>query len=213
MPKLFVDIGGNVGNYSLEIRKYFPNVNIHIFEPQKINIIILENKFIYDTKIKINKNALSDCETKMILYSNTLGSGLASLSKRNLDHFNINFDLTEEVSVIRFEDYWKSTLGSQIIDFVKIDVEGHELNVLNGFGDAINFCKLIQFEFGGCNIDTRTFFHDFYIFFKNNKFEIYRLTPIGLQLIENYSEFDESFITTNFLCVKNNKMTIKSYKS
>ena len=201
-PTCIVDIGGNVGKYSMEIRKKFPEVYIHIFEPAKVNIEVLENKFKEDLFVKINKFALSDRESKMNLYTNIPGSGLASLTKRDLNHFNINFDISEEVSVIRFEDYWKNSLSKASIDFVKIDVEGHELNVLQGFGDAINFVKILQFEFGGCNIDTRTFFHDFYLFFNEKKFNIYRITPIGLELIEKYSEFDETFITTNFLCVK-----------
>ena len=51
-----------------------------------------------------------------------------------------------------------------MIDFFKIDVEGHEMDVLKGIGDKISNIKLIQFEFGGCNIDTRCFFQDFWYF-------------------------------------------------
>ena len=78
----------------------------------------------------------------------------------------MNFE--EQVSLIRFDEYWKNK--DQLIDYVKIDVEGHELDVLEGFGDLINKIKLIQFEFGGCNIDTRTFFKIFGIFFKKKNF-------------------------------------------
>ncbi|WP_445778772.1 hypothetical protein [Shewanella sp.] len=44
---------------------------------------------------------------------------------------------------------------------IKIDIEGHELSVLKVFGAAIEATKVIQFEFGDCNIDTRTYFQDF----------------------------------------------------
>ena len=69
----------------------------------------------------------------------------------------------EEVNLMRFDNYWDE---NKYIDFVKIDVEGHELEVLEGFGNLIKITKLIQFEFGGCNIDTRTFFKIFGISFK-----------------------------------------------
>jgi len=58
---------------------------------------------------------------------------------------------------------------------------------------------VIQFEFGGCNIDTRIFFQDFWYFFKNNNFEIYRITPFGAAHKECYREFEECFLTTNYL--------------
>ena len=59
------------------------------------------------------------------LYSNEDGSGLASLTKRRLDHLGIDFDNMENIQTIRFEDYWKANLNSQHIDICKIDIEGH----------------------------------------------------------------------------------------
>ena len=83
-----------------------------------------------------------------------------------------------------------------------MDVEGHELNVLYGFGDLIYKTKLIQFEFGGCNIDTRTFFQYYWYFFLDKNFIIYRITPRGCKLIRNYSEDDEYFNgPTNYIAI------------
>ena len=48
---------------------------------------------------------------------------------------------------------------------MKIDVEGHELDVLKGFGELIKKVRLIQFEFGGTNIDSKTYLRDFWEFF------------------------------------------------
>ncbi len=47
---------------------------------------------------------------------------------------------------------------------VKMDVEGHELNVLNGRINTLALAQIFQFEFGGCNIDTKVFFKIFGIF-------------------------------------------------
>ena len=65
--------------------------------------------------------------------------------------------------------------------------------------------KIVQFEFGGCNIDSRTYFQDFYYFFTERNFEIYRLSPRGLKKIDKYSESDEIFDTTNFICLNNSR--------
>jgi hypothetical protein len=61
--------------------------------------------------------------------------------------------------------------------------------------------RALQFEFGGCNIDTRTFFQDFWYFFKSYNFDIYRVGPFGVKEIVAYSELDEFFSTTNFIAV------------
>jgi FkbM family methyltransferase len=201
-PRLAVDIGGNIGDYSAELRRNNPELEIHIFEPSKTNIDKLKNRFQHDKFLHIVPEALSHETGKAVLFSNEPGSGMGSMTKRRLDHFNIEFKTTEEIVTSRFEDYWRSHLGSREIDLAKIDVEGHELQTLQGFGEAINFSKVIQFEFGGCNIDTRTYFQDFWYFFKSHGFDIYRITPFGVEMIHKYREVDEFFKTTNFIAVR-----------
>jgi hypothetical protein len=62
-------------------------------------------------------------------------------------------------------------------------------------GGKIDF---IQFEFGGTDIDSRTFFRDFY-FLLNDKYRIYRIVKDGVYPIRDYGESYESFLPTNFL--------------
>jgi len=194
-----IDIGGNKGTYSYEIIKNFFECKVVIFEPADSNVKLLNDKFSKFPNVTVEQAAVSNQIGDATLYSNEDGSGLASLTKRRLDHFGINFENTESVKTLRFEDYWKSVLNSQQIDICKIDIEGHELDALAGFGEAIKHISVIQFEFGGCNIDTRTFFQDFWYFFQENGFDLYRITPIGLIHIPRYRELDEFFITTNYL--------------
>jgi FkbM family methyltransferase len=198
-PSLCIDIGGNKGFYTEEILKKFPQCKIVIFEPSISNIELLRLKYGQNKNISIEQKAISNFEGEATLYSNDHGSGLASLSKRRLAHFGIEFENFEQVPVIRFEDYWEDQLGSQSIDFVKLDIEGHELDALNGFRKALKSIRLIQFEFGGCNIDSRTYFQDFWYFFKENNFVLFRMTPLGIHKISSYSELDETFKTTNIL--------------
>lgn len=199
-PKLVIDIGANVGEYTFEFMNKYPNVEMHLFEPSHKNYEILLNKFA-DPNVLINNLAVSSKAGIGKLFTDVEGSGLASLTKRRLDHFSIELNLSENVEIITFESYWKSSLSERPIDLVKIDVEGHELDVLNGFGDAISKTGIIQFEFGGCNLDTKTTFQDFWYYFKQFNFKVYRITPFGLQPIYGYSEIDEYYSTTNFICV------------
>jgi FkbM family methyltransferase len=200
-PKLAIDVGGNIGEYTAELRNQNPNCKIHTFEPSVTNIQKLNARFSDDKNISIIPYALANTSGPTTLFANRSGSGLGSLTKRKLDHFNIHFDFKEPVNTLRFEDYWIKYLNQQPIDIVKIDIEGRELDALKGFGRAIQATSVFQFEFGGCNIDTRTYFQDFWYFFHENKFEIYRITPLGLNHIRKYRESDEFFRTTNFIAV------------
>lgn len=197
--KLAIDMGANVGEYTAELRRRNPSLEIHMFEPSLANIDKLTTRFRDDVNIKLVPFAVSNVSGEAVLYSNEPGSGMGSLTKRKLEHFGLDFDFNEKIKTIKFEEYWASKLNKRTIDIVKIDIEGHEFDALNGFGDALQATSVLQFEFGGCNIDTRTYFQDFWYFFEENNFEIYRVTPFGLEKIQRYRESDEFFVTTNYI--------------
>lgn len=56
------------------------------------------------------------------------------------------------------------------IDFLKIDTEGHEFDVLKGFGEKIKDVHIIQFEYGGCNIDSNYKLNDIIEYLQNKNF-------------------------------------------
>ena len=75
------------------------------------------------------------------------------------------------------------------------------MNILKGFGELIKKTKLIQFEFGGANIDSRTYFKDFWDFFTTKDFKIYIITPSGPYEIKHYKTVYEYFRTTNYIAL------------
>jgi FkbM family methyltransferase len=201
--ELCIDVGGNKGFYTEEIIKKKPNCSVIIFEPSNSNAKHLKEKFINNNKVKIEQFGLSNINSKTHLFTDFDGSAMASLTKRRLDHLGIDFSLTENIETIRFEDYWKDKLGRKNIDLFKLDIEGHEMDALKGMGEAINYTKIVQFEFGGCNIDTRTYFRDFWFFFKEKNFDLFRQSPLGLIKVINYQESEEFFSYTNYIAKKN----------
>lgn len=199
--KIAFDIGANKGIYSSALLKNFPNIKLFLFEPSSHNFNYLKTFFSRNENVNIYKNAVGNIQGKQALYSNFEGSGLASLTKRELTYLNIKFDHEETVQTIKLDSFLKNMTH---VDFIKIDVEGHELEVLNGIGEHIKKVKCIQFEFGGCNISTRTFFKDFYDFFHKHNFTLYRISPLCTIKLKNYREEYEFFKTTNYICINNN---------
>ena len=144
--------------------------------------------------------ALGSKNSKETLWSDTKGSSLSSLTKRRLDHFGTDFGQSESCEVVTLDSWASST--KVIPSLIKIDVEGHELDVLKGGLKTLALAQVIQFEFGGCNIDTRTFFKDFWYLLTEAGFQIHRISEGGPIRISHYSEQDEFFRTTNYLAVR-----------
>jgi FkbM family methyltransferase len=194
------DVGANVGKYTILLNEVFrENSNILSFEPSKKTF----NKLVINTNHIKNTNLFNfgfgNANKFLTLYYNQEESGLASVYERRLDHFNIKMDLKEEIEIKTIDSFCEENNITQI-NFLKLDVEGHELSVLNGAVKMLKKHKIdfIQFEFGGCNIDSRTYFQDFY-YLLSKDFYIYRIVVDGLHIIDNYKEMFEAFTTTNYL--------------
>jgi len=199
-PLTIFDVGANVGRYSNELSSIFKNdAIIHAFEPSKKTFELFLKNTEQLTNLICNNFGFSDIESEMTLYTNTDASGLASLYNRNLDHFGITMDKSEKIQLKTIDKYCRDR-NIERINFLKLDIEGHELNALKGAKQMIDngFVDFIQFEFGGCNIDSRTYFQD-YFYLLNKQYRIYRLLKDGLVEIPKYKETHEIFLTINFL--------------
>lgn len=199
--KVIFDIGAHKGKYTEQLLKYFKEAKYYLFEPNKLNYNKLRIKFFNLPNINVINKALSDENKNSFLYLDKPESVLASLIKRRMNHFNTKFNIKKKVNVTRLDNFIKSLDKRIIVDYCKIDAEGSEMKIINGMGKFVKRIKLIQFEFGGSSIDFKTFFQDFWYFFKSHNFDIFRITPIGPKLISTYKENDEIFLTTNYIAL------------
>ncbi len=206
-PLCVFDVGSNKGQFLELIEEGLQDTPfyIHAFEPSRHTFESLSDNAKEYSNVQLNNFGLGKERGEFELCYDEIGSGLASLSKRKLDHIGIDFKYSENVRIETLDDYCRNE-NVQNIDLLKLDVEGHELDVLQGGiqmfqGKRI---KMVSFEFGGCNIDTRTYFKDFWYFFKENQMGcIFRIVPSGcLVPLQKYRETYEQFRTTNFLVLQ-----------
>jgi FkbM family methyltransferase len=136
--KIFYDIGSNVGNHALFMAKVLGASKVYVFEANGRAIDLLERN--------ISSNQLQD-----IVNSSHLGVGIGK-EAGNLTVFNPQ---TNNLGAARLKKAGEDELGSEgyfssvdivsidclnltfLPDFVKIDVEGMELEVLAGMASAI----------------------------------------------------------------------------
>jgi FkbM family methyltransferase len=206
-PYCIFDVGSNQGQY---VKLILANMgaealSVHCFEPGLETFKTLVSSVQTDSRIKLNNLGIGKNRGEAVLHYDNAGSGLASLTMRKLDHFGIKFTKTESVAVDTIDSYC-SDHSINRIHLLKLDIEGHELDALAGASKMLGAkaIDIVTFEFGGCNIDTRSFFQDFWYFFAEVHMRIFRITASGyLFPIQSYKEIDEQFRTTNFIALKN----------
>jgi len=195
------DVGANIGNYSREIIKEFKNINFQLysFEPAKETFLELQKRLKNIPNLSLYNIGFGEESGVKTLFYDKKKSGLASIYNRRLLHFGIKMKLQESIKIYTIDDFCKKNKIYKI-DFLKLDTEGHELSILNSAKKMIkdNAIRFIQFEFGGCNIDSRTYFQDFFYLLKK-KYYIYRILKDDFYRIDSYKEIYELFLTTNFL--------------
>lgn len=201
LPKapLIIDGGANEGVYGAAMKTARPPSRIIAIEPQVELRPVLEQSGVYE---RVISRALADKESTATLYGTPGNSVLASLQCRNLDHFGMTHVPVAEIETVRFEDIWKNELDSEPIGLCKLDLEGNELKAFEGFGEAWEAISALQFEFGSANLDTRTFFRDYYELLTERGFKLLRITPFGLTPVDRYRSTDECFLTTNYLALR-----------
>jgi len=200
-PELTIfDVGANVGAYSRIVLDRIPNVRLHAFEPSSACAQPLRERA-GDPRCECHAFGFSDRDGEETLHGNSAGSTLSSLHKRRLDHFGIQFDRTERIQLRRIDTFCAER-SIERLHLLKLDVEGHELAALRGAERMLaeRRIDMIQFEFGGTNIDSRTFFQDFWYLLQG--FAIHRILRNGLAQIKTYRESEEMFIAQNFLAVR-----------
>lgn len=134
-----LDIGANIGNHSLFFAKFLKCEMVYSFEPFPRNISLLKmNMRNYADKSKIFEIALSDKEGKLPLYNSQAGNfgGFSLHSYSNGSSFIVN----PSIDVITLD-----SLNLDNISMIKIDVENHENEVLEGAKNTIIRNKPIIF--------------------------------------------------------------------
>lgn len=208
-PLCIFDVGASTGQFIDLVIQPLGRIGIpldvHAFEPSVIAFEKLRAALRDRPEMTLNNIGLGRERGEFDLFSNAPGSSLASLSNRRLDHFGIKFAASEKIRIVTLDDYCQDN-RIETIDLLKLDVEGHELDVLLGGKRMFREQRvgMVSFEFGGTDIDSRTFFQDFWYFFQEyGAGTLHRISPSGRPIpIKEYREVYEQFRNTNFLFMK-----------
>jgi FkbM family methyltransferase len=197
------DVGANTGQYTEKVLSSFgEQTKVYCFEPNEATFNVLKSNHGAKEWVHCYNIGLSDKEESLVLYSNGETSGMASLYDRHLGHAHIIMKPISRVPLTTLDLFCKHEKVERI-DLLKMDVEGHELMVLKGAAEMMlsGGIRAMQFEFGDCNVDSRTFFRDFFELL-TPCYKVFRILHRGLWPMDKYDEAYEVFKVTNYFAIK-----------
>lgn len=97
-----------------------------------------------------------------------------------------------EVPCRRLDD-----LITQAVDFIKVDVEGHELSVLRGASRLLHDVSFVQFEYGGTYLDAKVTVASVVALLRSHGLtHLYAIEATGLNVVK---EPPEDYLYKNYL--------------
>jgi len=141
-PKgVFLDIGANAGKYSVKLGNQYPDAKIYSFEPNPTTFEILSKNIDLNDlvpRVKLFNIGISDSESMLSFDSINQNTGLSRILKDEKSSLGV----IQKVSVKSLDLIsLQNDIDPKKIDLVKIDVEGHELEVVTGGKNTLTNMK------------------------------------------------------------------------
>lgn len=187
--EIFVDVGAHKGE---TINLFLNNFNIKkiiSFEPSPITYEFLKKQITQlklnfkKTEIIIENFALGDEQKESVIkHMSESSSSTINHIDQNSSYFKKKFKILNffgkkklykslDIKIIKLSKYLSQN-RIQKIDFLKIDTEGYEYEVIKGLEDHIKNVKMIMFEHHYDNMIKKNYtFSDIHLFFKKNFFK------------------------------------------
>lgn len=192
------DVGANVGEYSLFLQNILKPKKIFAFEPVPKIYDLLEINCQSYKNIFIKNIALNDNDKPIKFHyspsASYLSSSVVSVFKKDVEEIF--------VSSVSGDDFCKVNMIEKI-DFLKIDTEGNDFNVLKGFDKILSKgnIRIIQFEYGPFSIYSKNLLKDHFDLLVSKGYIVGKIYPNYVHFMD-YSSNNENFILSNFVAIK-----------
>ena len=146
---IMIDAGAHIGADSVELARMFPTSKVHSFEPVPEIYSFLRHNTRKYSNIQCFDIALSSETGITRMYVSSGGSDASSSLQKPADHLadhaDVSFEKIIEVQTLSLDD-WAAKNRIDRIDFMWLDMQGHELEVLKASTKILPTVKAIHTE-------------------------------------------------------------------
>ncbi len=135
---IFLDIGAHIGKWSVFVGMKYPKCDVYAFEPNRRTFGYLEENIALNklSNVNIYNVGLSDIDGALPFAAEEEFSGISKFKRDLIGADNITAE------VVRLDSFIKSgNINPREINLMKIDVEGHEFEVLKGARNTLASMK------------------------------------------------------------------------
>lgn len=209
---IILDVGSNRGDWAKETIKYLSASRIYCFEIiPGVRTLLSESLGRYPN-IEIVDYGLSDHNGDVVVQWNATNDETSAICPRNPDSLDdewANMSMYKPINCkVQTGDQAMSMLKLGRIDIIKIDVEGHEVEVLKGFENLLSSPtkkpKLIQLEYGTTYLPPKHTLSEVYELLEKNGYVIGRLYTNGVDF-KSYNVKDDNFRMGNYIAINENE--------
>jgi FkbM family methyltransferase len=196
------DVGANVGDYTAATSVLFPEATTYAFEPVPQTYEALLRRFAGTANAKTFNYGLSDRDASVDfsvrpddLSNSTSHPEASRLLNPGVARIEVRCELRRSASAAE-------EIGVSGIDLLKIDTEGNDWFVLDGFREWLQAgrIKVVQFEYGMTCIFTKRLLADHYKILRECGYVVGKIYPTYVDF-RPYDPMDEDFIGPNYLAV------------
>jgi hypothetical protein len=147
---------------------------------------------------------MSNQTKKKSFYYYVENSGLSTLYRRLIAEPIYGIKAPKKIYVdTSTVDIYCEKFNINKINFLKIDTEGAELDVLKGSENMLKNNKIdhIQFEYGGCFLDSNTTLQQLCKHMSIYNYQLYKIEKDNITIINEFDNSLENFIYSNFLYI------------
>lgn len=191
-----IDVGANMGSYTMQLKRCFPKHRIISYEPAPASYAVLAQL----DGVEAFQMACADVNEERQLYFEASNTASTHASFSAGEFITDEPTTSVKVQCVRLEDEF-SRLDLPAVGFLKVDAEGHDFEVLKGLGEKLPSVQFIQFEFNEFHVFTRSFIRDFHGLLSPTH-DLFRIDTNCLHDLRNYHPYQEIFRYQNLLAVK-----------